>query len=256
MVAGDPAGGRGRDAAIERAAHPLPRPIARSDARGDSARLLRRRHAGSPTPVANFLSAPVLRLSADTECEHGQESRDGRSHQDRIELRPCAAQVPIARENLGRFSHQPIRRSVCTALSSRTTPRRCGAFPCTEISAEWGAQRIKGLSVAKAIAHALTSPLRNSADAAQKGTETSSDRAIPLSQIRARPDVGGSGPARDRTGGNDPLAAARGRHWSAPPTEIVGVDVFDEASGAIRRMPCDYFLFHNAGQGTDCDVEA
>src|SRR6266851_3012542 len=45
--------------------------------------------------------------------------------------------------------------------------------PCEEISAEWGAQRIKGLSVAKAIAHALASPFRNSADAVQKRTETS-----------------------------------------------------------------------------------
>ena len=45
--------------------------------------------------------------------------------------------------------------------------------PCEEISAEWGAQRIKGLSVAKAVAHALTSPFRSSSDAAQKGTETS-----------------------------------------------------------------------------------
>ena len=45
--------------------------------------------------------------------------------------------------------------------------------PCAEISAEWGAQRIKGLSIAKAVAHALASPFRSSADAAQKGTETS-----------------------------------------------------------------------------------
>src|SRR5579863_6689997 len=45
--------------------------------------------------------------------------------------------------------------------------------PCREISAEWGAQRIKGLSVAKAIAHALTRQFRDSSDAAQKGTETS-----------------------------------------------------------------------------------
>src|SRR5258707_921166 len=45
--------------------------------------------------------------------------------------------------------------------------------PCEEISAEWGAQRIRGLSVAKAIAHALTGPFRGSSDAAQKGTETS-----------------------------------------------------------------------------------
>src|SRR5260221_12677005 len=45
--------------------------------------------------------------------------------------------------------------------------------PCKEISAEWGAQRIKGLSVAKAVAHALTGPFRSSSDATQKATETS-----------------------------------------------------------------------------------
>lgn len=45
--------------------------------------------------------------------------------------------------------------------------------PCEQISAEWGAQRIKGLSVAKALAHALTSEFRNSADTTQKQTETS-----------------------------------------------------------------------------------
>ena len=45
--------------------------------------------------------------------------------------------------------------------------------PCGEISAEWGAQRIKGLSISKAIAHALRTPFRSQADRAQKGTETS-----------------------------------------------------------------------------------
>src|SRR6202790_521945 len=45
--------------------------------------------------------------------------------------------------------------------------------PCKEIAAEWGAQRIKGLSVTKAVAHALTSPFRSSADTSQKRTETS-----------------------------------------------------------------------------------
>ena len=32
--------------------------------------------------------------------------------------------------------------------------------PCTEIGQEWGAQRIKGLNVSRAIAHALSAPLR------------------------------------------------------------------------------------------------
>ena len=46
--------------------------------------------------------------------------------------------------------------------------------PCTEISAEWGAQRIKGLSVTKAIAHATEGHFdRKSPDTAQKSTETS-----------------------------------------------------------------------------------
>jgi protoporphyrinogen oxidase len=45
--------------------------------------------------------------------------------------------------------------------------------PCKEISAEWGAQRIKGLSVRKALAHAVASPFRTAGDTSQKSTETS-----------------------------------------------------------------------------------
>jgi protoporphyrinogen oxidase len=49
--------------------------------------------------------------------------------------------------------------------------------PCTQISAEWGAQRIKGISIAKAIQHAAKSLFPTSKgqskDIAQKNTETS-----------------------------------------------------------------------------------
>src|SRR5450755_240011 len=45
--------------------------------------------------------------------------------------------------------------------------------PCREISAEWGAQRIKGLSVTRAIGHALAARFRSAAYTAQKQTETS-----------------------------------------------------------------------------------
>ena len=48
--------------------------------------------------------------------------------------------------------------------------------PCNQISAEWGAQRIKGLSVVSAIRHFLKSALtkkKTDGDIAQKGTETS-----------------------------------------------------------------------------------
>ncbi len=46
--------------------------------------------------------------------------------------------------------------------------------PCDRISAEWGAQRIKGLSIAQAIAHALRKMAKGvSGDVGQKGVETS-----------------------------------------------------------------------------------
>jgi protoporphyrinogen oxidase len=46
--------------------------------------------------------------------------------------------------------------------------------PCTQISAEWGAQRIKGLSIIKTIQHALTKVMRGTqGDVRQKDTETS-----------------------------------------------------------------------------------
>jgi len=46
--------------------------------------------------------------------------------------------------------------------------------PCDEISAEWGAQRIKGLDIVKAIKNAFAKPFRKkSGDIQQKGTETS-----------------------------------------------------------------------------------
>lgn len=45
--------------------------------------------------------------------------------------------------------------------------------PCQEISAEWGAQRIKGLSISKAVMHALGKLFRGKGDVGQKHTNTS-----------------------------------------------------------------------------------
>lgn len=47
--------------------------------------------------------------------------------------------------------------------------------PCDQISAEWGAQRIKGLSIKKAISHFVKSRMakKPAGDISQKGTETS-----------------------------------------------------------------------------------
>ncbi len=45
--------------------------------------------------------------------------------------------------------------------------------PCQEISAEWGAQRVKGLSIRKAIGHAIVNAFRSTTDFRQRGVETS-----------------------------------------------------------------------------------
>ena len=45
--------------------------------------------------------------------------------------------------------------------------------PCRQISAEWGAQRVKGLSISKAILHSLRSSFGRRGDLAQKAVETS-----------------------------------------------------------------------------------
>jgi protoporphyrinogen oxidase len=114
--------------------------------------------------------------------------------------------------------------------------------PCQEISAEWGAQRIKGLSIAKAIAHALASPFRSSSDTAQKGTETSLIERFLYPKFgpgqmweevaRRVTSLGGAVHLRQRVVALERVA-----------DKVVSVDVLDEtAGGAVRRVPCDYFL--------------
>ena len=70
--------------------------------------------------------------------------------------------------------------------------------PCDEISAEWGAQRVKGLSITSALARA-GSLLPAGAGPRAEGSGDEPDRALPLPAARARPDVGG-GRARSRRG--------------------------------------------------------
>ena len=113
--------------------------------------------------------------------------------------------------------------------------------PCQEISAEWGAQRVKGLSVSKAIGHALTSPFRNSSDAAQRRTETSLIERFLYPKFgpgqmweevaRRVATLGGTIHLRQRVIGIEQSAG-----------KVVSVDVLDETAGSLRRIPCDHFI--------------
>lgn len=113
--------------------------------------------------------------------------------------------------------------------------------PCGEISAEWGAQRIKGLSIAKALAHGLKTPFRSAKDTAQRHTETSLIERFLYPKLgpgqmweevaRRIAAQGGTIKLRHRVIGiehND--------------KQVTAITVRDEATGDVSRVPCDHFV--------------
>ncbi len=151
-----------------------------------------------------------------------------------------------------RFAHRSPEASLEDFLINRFGERLYRTFfksytekvwgvPCDEISADWGAQRIKGLSVSKAIAHALMAPFRSSADTAQKGTETS------LLERFLYPKLG-PGQMWEEVARR---VEARGGSISLD-HRVIGIDrtddrigavqVRDEKDGSVRSVPCDIFV--------------
>ena len=110
--------------------------------------------------------------------------------------------------------------------------------PCSEISAEWGAQRINGLSVTKALRHALKQPF-TPRDVTQKGTETS------LIEQFLYPKYG---PGQmwehvarevERRGGQV-LRGMEVRRLEVAGNCITGVEAVDAATGQPRPFQADY----------------
>jgi protoporphyrinogen oxidase len=112
--------------------------------------------------------------------------------------------------------------------------------PCAQISAEWGAQRIKGLSISKAIAHALRKPFRGR-DTAQKSTETS------LVERFLYPKLG-PGQMWEHVAARVLKAGGQVhlRHsvvgLERAGQQIVAVQVRDLDSGEVRRVACDQLI--------------
>ena len=113
--------------------------------------------------------------------------------------------------------------------------------PCSEISAEWGAQRIKGLSISRALWHAVSKPFQATADTAQKDTETSLIERFLYPRL---------GPGQMWETVAERVVATGGelclqhrvvgiQHTG---TRVEAVDVRDATTGEVRRVPCDYFV--------------
>jgi protoporphyrinogen oxidase len=136
---------------------------------------------------------------------------------------------------IGRFGDHLYR----TFFKSYT--EKVWGVSCSEISAEWGMQRIKGLSVGKAVAHALKAPFRSSADTAQRSTETS------LIERFLYPKLGPGQmweevARRIAERGGDVLLNHRVVGIDRAGLDITAVQVRDEKTAAVRRVPCDYFI--------------
>ena len=107
-----------------------------------------------------------LSMSADTIRKMGliRMGRAGFSYMRSMAF-PVKPEITLQDFIINRFG----RELYDTFFKSYT--EKVWGVPCEEIPADWGAQRIKGLSILKAIKHALTS--KRNGDVSQKGTETS-----------------------------------------------------------------------------------
>lgn len=79
---------------------------------------------------------------------------------------------PARIENLEQFFISRFGRELYRTFFKSYTEKVWG-ISCEKISAEWGAQRIKGLSIKKSMLHILQKRFRASSDVRQKNTETS-----------------------------------------------------------------------------------
>lgn len=114
------------------------------------------------------------------------------------------ALVPLREErNLEQFLINRFGEDLYRTFFKSYTEKVWGVA-CSEISAEWGRQRIKGLSVWKMVAHFVRKRLRGGGGLAQKQTETSLIEQFLYPKIRAGPDVGRGGASGQGTRRRDP----------------------------------------------------
>lgn len=113
--------------------------------------------------------------------------------------------------------------------------------PCREISAEWGAQRIKGLSVAKAVEHALKRAFQTSKKLGQSPVETSLIEQFLYPRLGpgqmweevARQVLKRGGEIRL---GHKIVGIERDE------SKITAVKVQDTSNGQVERVLCDSFV--------------
>jgi protoporphyrinogen oxidase len=146
----------------------LARQVEAPDARNEDRVMLVRQRRSRIFYLRKFFEYPI-RLSYDTIRKLGirKTARIGLSY-FRSVLHPIRPEHTLEQFFINRFGRELYR----TFFKSYT--EKVWGVPCERISAEWGAQRIKGLSIYKTVVHALKKIVKShSGDLAQRDVETS-----------------------------------------------------------------------------------
>jgi protoporphyrinogen oxidase len=113
--------------------------------------------------------------------------------------------------------------------------------PCHEISAEWGAQRVKGLSILSALAHIVKSSFRGKADISQKNVETSLIERFLYPKLgpgQLWEYVAGS----IKQNGGEILCGWEARRIRHTGNRVAAVEALHVPSGEVRTFEADYFF--------------
>jgi protoporphyrinogen oxidase len=181
-----------------------------------------------------FFDYPI-RLSLDTIRKLGlvRVGKIGLSYA-RSMLFPIRDETSLEDFFINRFGRELYR----TFFESYT--EKVWGRPCREISAQWGAQRIKGLSISKALWHALKRPF-TPRSVGQKGTETS------LIEQFLYPKYGPGQMwehvAREvEQAGGQVLTQMEVRRVELAGNRVTAVEAVDRRTGRAQVFSADYFF--------------
>ena len=149
---------------------------------------------------------------------------------------------PIRPEkNLEQFFINRFGRELYRTFFQSYTEKVWGV-PCKDIDAEWGAQRVKGLSIAKSLLHAVRRFVkRNSVDIRQKDTETSLIEQFLYPKFG--PGQMWEEVARQiQEKGGEILERHEVRRILTKNNEITGVEAIDELTGQSKVYYGEYLL--------------
>lgn len=152
-----------------------------------------------------------------------------------------AAAFPIKPEqNLEQFITNRFGKELYHTFFKDYTEKVWG-ISCSKISAAWGAQRIKGLSITKAVWHALKKIAGPVTDIRQKQTETSLVEQF-LYPREGTGSMWAEAARKAELGGGEFLTNREVMKIHTSENMVTSVEIKDTTTGAIETIKGDYFI--------------